>query len=315
MSVMIQNIEINSCGPISKFNEKIFPLTVVYAGNEKGKTTIVENIIASLFRDQKDGMYPFLRGNDFIGASKVTITGIKERPIICSPANRKNKLDILLLDESASLPRSLFNLLFVRGAETSIVHDGGGINKTVIKNLISMQHIYEVIKSRIPNEVGYSEIENGTLKPGKRIGRIKSYYESISHLNKLNEISSEFDSRLSQTRFIKLNNEKKNLKEKLDQIHDAKRYRAWYISEKISAIDEKLSRSDENILEKVDDALKKHSLKSSEYYETSESLKKYSHTQENSDWINAARDILTSTGVRKKNIPQIISFISGICFF
>lgn len=79
MGIHIDRVEISGCGPISRFEEDFAALTLIFGGNERGKTTIVENIIASLFRDTQDEMYPFLRPN-FLGATEVIVHGLGERP-------------------------------------------------------------------------------------------------------------------------------------------------------------------------------------------------------------------------------------------
>ena len=56
--VHLHSVEINSAGPITGFRTELSPLTLIYARNERGKTTIVENLVACLFAQRKDGMQP-----------------------------------------------------------------------------------------------------------------------------------------------------------------------------------------------------------------------------------------------------------------
>ena len=93
--IRLETVEINAAGPIAGFRETMAPLTLVYALNESGKTTIVENLIASLFRERKDGLHPSLR-SEFIGASRVTVRGISSKPESFSTVKKKKKLDDLI---------------------------------------------------------------------------------------------------------------------------------------------------------------------------------------------------------------------------
>jgi len=63
-NIRLETVEINAAGPVASFRETMAPLTVVYARNERGKTTIVENLIACLFRERKDGLHPSLRWSE-----------------------------------------------------------------------------------------------------------------------------------------------------------------------------------------------------------------------------------------------------------
>ena len=71
--IHLEDVEINSAGPIGGFREQLSALTLIYAGNERGKTTIVENLVASLFAQRKERMQ--LR-RDFVGAARVTVRGM-----------------------------------------------------------------------------------------------------------------------------------------------------------------------------------------------------------------------------------------------
>ncbi len=115
MGFRIEKIEINGCGPIDSFSEETGPCTVIFAGNEKGKTTIVENIVASLFRRQRGSVLPELRDSDFVGASRVTVSGIPGGPRVFTPLDNKFRLDNIIENDGKALPRGLYNLLVVRG--------------------------------------------------------------------------------------------------------------------------------------------------------------------------------------------------------
>ena len=52
--IHLDRVEINSAGPIGSFRAELAPLTVFYARNERGKTTIVENLVACLFQHAAD---------------------------------------------------------------------------------------------------------------------------------------------------------------------------------------------------------------------------------------------------------------------
>ncbi len=311
MCIKIERVEVNSCGPIATFNENMAPLTVIYAKNEKGKTAIVENIIASLFKDQKDGMYPSLR-KDFIGSSRVTVTGISKKPETFTPLDKKRKIDSLLGTEGSVLPKSLFNLLFVKGAETDIIHEQGGITKSALKNLVSKQHIYGTIQKNIPREVGYTQFSDGLLVPKKRQGGYKTYEESRSRLNDIEAISQEFYSTLSESELIVLQSNREQLKEALAEQQKAKRHYAYSLSQKVQEIKKLLRKFESADLDNLDSNVKEYFRNKDESPRKETELDKYQVIEENSKWVNIARERYERCMNKTVNIPQRMSILFGI---
>jgi hypothetical protein len=171
-AIRLLRAEINSAGPISSFQEELAPLTLLYARNERGKTTIVENLVACLFRQRKDGLHRTLR-RDIIGASRVTVQGISRKPVVLTSLAGRKKLDDLIEDLGWTVPPSLFDLLVVKGAELEVLKQQGGLTRSYLKSLVSRQRLYETLRDRLPGEVKYTALEDGVLT-GSRRGSYKS---------------------------------------------------------------------------------------------------------------------------------------------
>gem|GEM_PF-1232870 len=312
MPIRITDIEIKNCGPIVHFNEPMSPLTLIYAGNEKGKTTIVENIIASLFRKQKNDLLPPLR-DAFVGSARIAVSGIAEKPVIFNP-DRKDKIDSILEKSEAvsPLPRSLFNLLFVKGAETEIIQDHGGISKTVLKSLLSRQQIYDTIEARLPPEIGYTDMVDGKVIPKMEKGKYyKQYKAAGSALRRLRELSGRFHDALSRTAFIKLQKEKGELEARLQELERAKRYHAFRVSREIDEIRRKLAEIDDETVGRIDGDINEYFRLQGDYADRKNRREQYEDVNEKFIWIEQAAEQYKNSAGKIGNPLQKISLVAA----
>ena len=276
------------CGPVKDMEADLSPLTLVYAGNERGKTTLVENMLASLFKDHKDGMYPGVRGDSFIGRSQVTVSIDGNKPETFTPGNRKKTLDEILEKGGVSLPKSLFNLLFVRGAQLEIVPGYGGIDRRAIKNLLSRQYVYDAILDRLEPEIHYTRIEDGRIKPDRKNGKYYKMYDNTEELKKAEDLSREFHNSLSQTRMVKLNNTLKNLSERMKKMDQAKRHHAFLLKRESDQLQASLSSMNEQEIDRIEDAIREYSRLKSQLQDMNSRLKKFGNLEHDIRWLEEA---------------------------
>ena len=231
--IRLETVEINAAGPIASFRETMAPLTVVYACNERGKTTIVENLIACLFRERKDGLHPSLR-REFIGASRVTVRGISSKAESFTSVRSRKKIDDLIETLESPFPPNLFDLLVVKGAELEILKQRGGITRSYLKSLMSRQHLYETLRDRLPSEVGYTELQDGILVPKRRTGGYKTYEEVGKRLESLERAADQFYGSLSGMELMNSLSRKASLEHEKKQQQLAKRHAAFNLHSSIS---------------------------------------------------------------------------------
>ncbi len=312
MGIQIKKVEINSSGPISSFRQEMAPLTLVYARNERGKTTIVENIIASLFRNRKGGLVPTLR-QSLLGPSRVTLQGITDKQEHFSPGKNKKKLDDLI--ESAGLSPSLFNLLVVKGAELEILGQKGAFGRGDLKELFSRQQIYDSVQNNIPSEVGYTELREGLLVPQRRTGRYKTYEETEKQLKHLETVAETFYKTLSGSELTGLLTRKSLLEKRAAQQQTAKRHTAFELRARIDKIKHELlnlkSADLEGMLERIKEFLRvKEQLAGLE-----EKTKIFQEIEENLHWLENARERYEYCQRRSTNPAQRISMLAAAALF
>ncbi len=284
--IHLRRVEVRSCGPVSSFDEPLAPLTVIYAGNERGKTTLVENILASLFRDPRDRMYPQVR-QEFLGASRVTVSGLEGEEVVFTPQDRRT-LDSHLSAGQRGLPRSLFHLLFVRGAETGIIPEHGGVSREVLKALLSRQQLYESIRRRLPGEVGYTTLEEGLLVPRRRTGAAKTFGEARAALEALQRASELFHNGLSESEAVRLEASRARLAGELAAQERARRHLAWLLSRRVQSAKRELARSSEAEVEELAEAAREHLRAQQELAARRKELEGCQRVEEDGRWLEAA---------------------------
>lgn len=223
---------------------------MIYAKNEKGKTAIVENIIASIFKSKKD-KEPQIRKEFINNSSKVIITGLDGKNVSFSP--NSEKIDSFFDEERAGIPKSLFRLLYVKGADTQVQNESGGINKTFIKSLLSKQRVFELIKNNIPNEIQKETtvINNNIISGNKNSKYYSAYENAINDLEALRESANEFYSKLSETELLHKEKEIERLTIEGEKINSAKRYEASNIFNELQNIKNEIAGISDEDLEKI----------------------------------------------------------------
>ena len=307
--IHLHSIEINSAGPIANFQTELSPLTLVYAPNERGKTTIVENLVACLFAQRKDGMQ--LR-RDFIGAARVTVRGISKKPVVfSSQAGRKRKIDDLIETLQWPVPPSLFDLLVVKGAELEILRQQGGLTRSYLKSLMTREKLYETLRERLPGEIGYTEFEGGVLIPKRRIGAYKSYEAMQSRLSALEAIAERFYRSLSRTELLAALSRRAALKREQEQLQLAKRHSAYLLHRSMGRLAAELDRFDEQHAEDLADTIKEALRIKNELAEFEKETSRWEQTAEDLRWLEEVRRRYQQVSGSRKSTLQVISFLAA----
>jgi VIT1/CCC1 family predicted Fe2+/Mn2+ transporter len=306
--IHLDGVEINSAGPIGSFRAELAPLTVVYARNERGKTTIVENLVACLFRQRKGGMQ--LR-RDFIGASRVTVKGISKKPATFTSLAGRRKIDDLIETLGWPFPPSLFDLLVVKGAELEILGQQGGLTRSYLKSLVTAERLYETLRDRLPSEIGYTELKEGILIPKRRIGAYKTYEETQSHLSSLETLAGQFYGSLSRTELLAGLCRKAALQREQEQLQLAKRHAAYLLHRKTGELAAQLERFDEEQAEHFSDTIKETLRTRAELAEIEKEDRRQEKTLSDLRWLEEVRRRYEQVSSSRRNPLQMASFLAA----
>lgn len=273
MGIKIEKISVKNCGPIKEFSENLTDLNLIYSKNEGGKSFLVEFIIQCLFKNKKS--WGYLRK---AGSGKVSIVGLENTPLEFGPNTRK-KLEDYFEKDPRGLPPSLAKLLIVKEGETEIVKDEAGIDKNLIKEILSPRKIFDLIDNKISATVKEAKIEDDTLNIKKQ-GEGKRYYDIKETLEKVEEGINRLIEEYEQGGLKNLNLQKENLEQKRELLLKAKKYKAYKLTEDIKELEEKLNKIPENEIKELKKSVQNYKNTKEKYEDLKKEIKEISKETE-----------------------------------
>ena len=233
MPVRIETIKVPHLGPLDKFEMELGAVNLVYAHNEQGKTHLVEFLIQSLFK--KPPFTEMRKLTDCRG--EVCVSGIGSKAHAFSLQGSGKKLDETLKANNISLPPSISRLLVVRAGELSLLNNGeGGVNRTILKEFLSNEGFIDRIEKGISKTVQAVRIEAGGTLMGPNAGEMKVRTEKQRLLRVIDDLLSRVDEEYSGGSLALLNAQQKESQAELDRLEQARRHRAWKLSQEIERI-------------------------------------------------------------------------------
>ncbi|MFW5941558.1 MAG: ATP-binding protein [Chloroflexota bacterium] len=237
MAIHIDRLSVENVGPIGKCSLDFGHFNLVYGRNEQGKTLLVEFLIRALFKNQKGWT---LRPTDCRG--QVWVNGLSGDGALAFTPDSREKLEDHWNDALSGLPPRVSRLLVVKGAEVAL--DGsvaGGIDKQVLKELLSGHSVIDAIKGRMQKTVLGASIEDGAII-GDRRGRLKERLETQEEKKRLDDLLQRVNRLYSGGPRAVLRAEQQAVETKLAEMERARRHHAWQLAQRIEALEAQLSR-------------------------------------------------------------------------
>jgi uncharacterized protein YhaN len=231
MGIRIEEINAQGVGPLAEFSGKLGDLNLIYGKNEKGKTYLVEFIIKSLFKNNKEFL---LRSGESSG--KVIVSGLGDQPEVFSPKSPR-KLEDFLLTDHPGMPTNVSRLLVVKGAELSLDNKkADGISKSVIKSFLTSENKLDQIQKKIQKTIQSAVIEDGIIQ-GNRTGDLKTRSELDDKLQALRQLQEKVNQSYSEGVIAKVKETIDRLETEVKEQINAKRYLAYTISQQQQEIE------------------------------------------------------------------------------
>lgn len=297
----IEHIAIQSSGPVTHFDHPVSPCTLIYAPNETGKTTIVENIISSLFHDTKDGLFPELRGPEFTSSSRVQVVDSEGNHLSFSPGGKKKKLNTMTPGREGAWKRGLVNLLYVRAGALSL---GREHPFRALRSLISSQDQYDALEKVIPGEVGYTTCEKGILVDGHDKGGYQKLQRSRSERSDLGDVMKSFVENESAQKLRDLEEEKETLAGRQLVMLKARRYRAWELSRELEKAREERNLFPEDQVDLLEKKMSHCTHLSSEKIRLEETIRAMPFTSDDFQWLIQVKNRVTELGGNRPGVPS-----------
>jgi len=257
MSIKIEKITAKYLGPDKKdININFKNVNLIYSKNEGGKSLLVEFIIRCLFK--KPDEFGHIRNS---GTGKLLLSGLNDKLFEFSTSS-KQKLENILEKEFQELPITFSKLLIVKSGEVELIKEKNnysGINKNIIKELLSPQKILDKIINNLPVTAKDKDTEiKDKIINASRKGEFKTYYETINKYENIVSIINKIVNEYNTIEYNEIKIREKQLEEERQKLLKAKRYKAYKLSVEIQELKESLQKIPEDRIKYIENKLSKY---------------------------------------------------------
>jgi hypothetical protein len=241
MAIKIARIEVEQLGPLVSFKNDLRDVTLIYGGNEKGKTFLVEFVLKSLFKNLT-GFKNELRIKKPGG--KIVVSGFGTELVTFSPGSRV-KLESKLEESGQSMPANIARLLVVRGGDTAIEKSDDGISQDAIREFLSSQGVLDTIQRNIPLKgTREARIEAGEIL-GSNSGDLSKRKDARDGLENITRLLERVNLELAEGDIVALDKRITQAKERLDRLEAARKYAAYQLAQEKQKVESEIKRMED----------------------------------------------------------------------
>lgn len=312
MPVAIQEIHIQNLGPHTHFSTELGKFNLIFGHNEKGKTYLVEFIIRSIFRHANQWNLRTQKGK-----GKVVLSGLSNGKAVEFSPDSSKKLEDYWDEAKTGLPADFSRLLVVKGAEVEIVDVAGGVDKNILKRLLSGKNVLETVQKRISKTIQESQIENSVINGPKR-GELSAKTKLEENLISLSKLFEQIDRGYSGGKRNMLLDQKRQIEDKIAAMIKAKQYLAYTVDHEVKRLRQEIARIPAETIQEVRSQLTLHRQKDLEYKNKQETQRAAEERSEQYEWLKNARDIYQDSLQKVASKPKpyflilaVLSVFSG----
>jgi recombinational DNA repair ATPase RecF len=246
----IKNLHVQAQGPLSQeLVIKPKGLNLIFGQNETGKTFLLESMAHWLFGKGKNSPLKKVgRKWDPVPVGSVEVSGVHGDLDLSLDSSSKKNLQDYLVDE-LGMPADLSELLLVRAGETLL----GNPDDLVKRSLSASGMLQEIIDEKVSRTLQNASIEGGVIR-GNNTGEIKKRRDWKDRLSSLLELRDRY-AQEEGTKLDGLKDEINKLEAEIGKLHEAKRFKAYQISQEEKVLLEKLDKQPKDLdelAEKID---------------------------------------------------------------
>lgn len=298
MAIHIDQINIETAGPISELQLPLGPFNLIYGRNEQGKTFLVEFVLRCLFNNLSGWA---LRQCDNRG--KLVLSGLAGAPLSFTPSSRR-KLEDYLLESEPGMPEQISRLLVVKGAQLNFEEARrSGISRVVLKQLLSGHGVLDDIQKDISKTVRGARLENGRIM-GHRRGEIRTREHLIGELKAIDGLFDDIERTYSAGERSALEGDIQDLQEAIDKQEIARRHRAYQIHEKIQQHEKRLQQLPSDELEQLNDDFKRLQEARNRIRRQQVKLAELAQESRHYTWLEEAMTLYETRGAQGKVTPS-----------
>lgn len=313
MALHIDRLNVERAGPLSEVQLPLGRFNLIYGRNEQGKTFLVEFVIRCLFNHHEAWS---LRRADCRG--KVLLSGFKDTPRPFMPSS-KPKLDDLLVEAQPGLPAQLARLLVVKGAQLNFDHAadpaGAGINRAILKQLLSGQGVLDDIQEDISKTVQGASVEEGRIE-GHRRGELRARQHLLDNLQQIDALFEALETTYSGGERRALEQDIAGLQEAIAQQELARRRQAYQTLQQIRQHEKRLADVPQDALQRLNDDFNKHHGLQQRISRRQARLDELAQQSRHFSWLEEAITVYETRAVQGKSAlnPLIPVVVLGLLF-
>ncbi len=305
MAVKISSIQIQKLGPLSSLKADLGMLNLIYGKNESGKTYLVEFLLQSIFRHAKTWK---LRDINPEGA--VHLQGLNKETTIFSPTSSR-KIEDYWQENERGLPLNMARLLVVKGGELALAGSSpGGVNREILKNILTSQALLDQIRDRIQPTVRKAEIIDQKII-GKNQGQLNDRNTLQNRLQDIDNLLNSIEEKYSRGPARQIEDQIEISEKQLIQQINAKRHQAYLLSNEQEELRLKREKISDDSLLSLRDRVRDHKKLKSDLESLNKKIISSQSDVETYHWLKSAREIWEEKDLETKMLPEKILVVIG----
>jgi len=305
MVVWIESIAVKDLGPIREHTFDLGRFNLLYGHNETGKTFLVEFLLRSLFRKSSEWKY-----RDLSGQGKVIVRGLKDEPLDFTPDER-HKLEDYWEESGLGLPTNMAHLLVVKGGELALAESMAGIDRNVLKTVLSSEVLLDQILGRISKTIQDSQIEEGVILGSNR-GEIKNLGDVKEKQERIEILFDRVDEHYSHGLLRSLEIREQAVSDAIEEQKKAKRYEAYRFHARKEELHVERDKLDDDDVETLGQGIRDYRRLAKEFERKQDELKDLADAARDYDWIAHAVTVWQSMHLEKVGGPHWTLLILGV---
>ncbi len=296
MPIHLDKISVKNLGPLDSLDLTLGSLNLIYGLNETGKTFLVEFLLGSIFRyASKWGL------REIPGKGSVTVSGLTEKPTSFTLTTRK-KIEDYWDDDELGLPLNMARLLVVKGGELDLAGTPGGVNREVLKTMLTsevlLDHIREPISKTIQKATLINQEINGDNRPP-----IKNLRYLSAEIQKLQALLDRVENEYSQGPLRQLELNIADVQQALKAQENAKCYAAYKLRQDFNNLRSEKDILSNEVIGDLRENLHDFTEEGVRLSEREKDLKKHQEASEHYSWLDSAISIWESRSLEVTKKP------------
>lgn len=296
MPIHLDKISVKNLGPLDSLELTLGSLNLIYGQNETGKTFLVEFLLGSIFRHASKWDL-----REIPGKGSVIISGLAKEPASFTLTTRK-KIEDFWDDDELGLPLNMARLLVVKGGELDLAGAPGGVNRDVLKTILTSEVLLDHIRKPISKTIQKATLINQEIDGDNR-PPLKNLRDLDNEIQNLHSLLDRVENEYSQGPLRQLELKAVDIQHGLKVQERAKRYVAYKLRQ-----DFKNLSHDKDILsdEAIGDlrvSLHDFTEDKAKLSERKKDLKKHQEASEHYPWLESAISIWVSRSLEVTKKP------------